>query len=752
MANLFEIEDAGKSQISSHLTRCDFCKRLTLLSTYSTTQFLKFLNIPIFVVGKQQVVNECALCGNRGITSGRKYNKERKRNLALVNKRLTADSKNSDNCAFALHTLMVYDMEERFREVLKEYGLQFETHMHIQYLIAQGLSRFGNYKEASIYCRKAMVLGAAKPAQQLLEFCDTMMETAGASKDLEALKPKDESALKFYIPQIIINTLLVAGLITFSSHLLKEQKAWIVNGTLQSYTFSIDDQSYTLKSGATQEIPLRLGEHMLRLKGKPDFPFTYSASLMDQISHNQLLVINPDATALLAFSESEDGTSDTQVRYSHEGRIRIFPNLKIEENGLRKISPQTKQIETIGLYRPDTHWEMVLLMQNKKLLKAAGQYARAALLENPDTPETTKLLQVALQQQSDAEKLNFLRKGLRLTPTLLPWHLQYQAYMQDNHPETDLTEEYTARCEQNLNEPESRYLLARILKNRVMAYRLYAASDEKNGMKGLGLFAAARELYLRGNYATALPYAQRAMQQNPGNPAYANLRNTLLLATKDYRTLLKELLTLPKDSIPREKFLHQEILYLTGAGFHSEANKIIEQLPKEDSDLKRHLNAIRFYVVGNLSDYLDCLNQMSDPKSVLIELLHTGKIDQAEKLIAASGAHPYWEHLIAYCVAAKLNETDIAERQMKLAFSILSSAANPSLHQLGTLLQDPKKIDTDTIIQMDIEAQEKAVVLTALGFLLPERQESFFLHANTYNFAPTYPQLLLNKWIGNAQN
>lgn len=748
MTRFFETEFIGKSNISSNFCRCDTCKRLTMLSTYSTTRFAKMLNMPLFPLGKFRMVDECPQCGNRGVTSARKYEKERKRNLSLMMDGFASEADNPENCAHALHTLMIYNMESWFHDVRKSYGLRFETNMQIQYLIAQGLSRFGNYRDAMIYCRKAIVLGAGKQAEELLAYCQTLMDASDGTENLESLKVQPESTFRAYIPlmSLTASAALYVTVIGISS--LRNYKAWIVNGTLHAYSFSLDDQTYELRPGATRQITLRLGEHELKSDFMPTRQFTYSIPLIKQLLNKNLLVINPDAMALLAYEDVSNQSNAKGTCFSYMDQVRMFPGISEPQHGLRRIDSQSSRKESISLYRPESHMGMVRLMKELNLKVAATSYARAALLMDPASDESTPLLNMALDGADDVEIQKFLQHGLNQKPTLLPWHLYYQNYMTIHHPEHNLEREYTLYCKNHSEDPQSYYLLACVVKDRSNAYRFFEYSDKQKGMGGLGLYAIARELCVRGNFREAQPYAQAAVEMAPENLQFSDLNEQILLALRDYDTLLEQ--TLHTRENPSERELAEKtVLYLTCAGYHKEAAKAIERAGEKQSTELPRLNAIRFYTVGNIPDYLECLAEMNRSRSAFEKSLHMNRIEEADDMLSKKEDHPYWEHLVLYCAAMSLNNQEIAERNINKAIAELDQSSI-GYFKLARLLSGEDEVSVDAIRAVDIDSSEKAILCVALGYRFPENQRAFSELALTYNFTPVYPQLLVKKWINNT--
>ncbi|MBN2702942.1 MAG: hypothetical protein JXR23_01910 [Pontiellaceae bacterium] len=689
-----------------------------------------------------QIIDECSRCGKRGITSARKFAKERRRNLARLRKDIS-DKQNARRYANALHTLIIYDMESEFNKARKSIPSHFETNPQIQLLIAQGLSRFGHQGEATIYCRKAIVLGAGEEAEEFLRHCETL-QTAAGNNIKNPLKSK--FPVLAYVPLTLLIILLITAGALLSKSSLNYANAWIVNGTLQSYTFSIDDESYTLSPAGIEKIKIGLGEHTLKMGAHPALSFTNDKPQIKQFLNKTLVVINPDDMALIALPKAEKDEQPGTTSYSHSGQIRVFENVPFSKKEFKQtlLSPPGK-IDSIALFRPQNHEGIVKQLQHINQPEAAEKYARNALEMNPLTKEADLLIPLAVKPMDDQQTLAFLKKQLDHIPSLLDWHLYYQDYMKVHYPETNLEAEYYERCQQNISEPESRYLLARVAKDRSLAYQFYEASDLDYGMNGMGYSAIAYELYLLGSFSEAQPYIQKALQHDPSNMLFRELYEHILLAQRNYKKLAEELLQTNLSSSSDET-TKKAVIYLTCAGFHQEAMEAITKHAEEGSAQYARLNAHRLYAIGNVVGYLQNLRAAKDAHVDFEEFLYAGKIESADEALTALEFASWQDHLLLYCAAMQQDNEALAKQNMDQTIESLSKETLTH-QQIADLLRKAQSVTPDSIQKLDIEAPEKALLLTAFGWNNPAQKTAFHALARLYNFTPTHPQLFIEELL-----
>ena len=131
------------------------------------------------------------------------------------------------------------------------------------------------------------------------------------------------------------------------------------------------------------------------------------------------------------------------------------------------------------------------------------------------------------------------------------------------------------------------------MNNAPDAYTLYEYSEKAGGMNGQGFSAIAKDLVARGEFTQALDYVQKAQDKDPENLIARSLHEEILLALQSY----DELLAITPEDDPEKTVRH-----LTFAGHHQQAESAISRFSQEDQAQLAHLNAIRYYAVGNVSD------------------------------------------------------------------------------------------------------------------------------------------------------
>jgi tetratricopeptide (TPR) repeat protein len=655
-------------------------------------------------------------------------------------------SKSADQPSTALHglqTLMTYNEERWFMDVENEYGRRFYNHMQIQFVIAQGLCRFGHYAEAELYCRKALVLGGGPPVEELLELCQKLRDSNNSSRD-EALRT--ESALRPFTFPITVAASLLAALIFTGVSATRHHTAWLVSGAPFPYAVMIDQHPYEIEPFEETPIRLRPGQHTMSIvtpqAATNTIAFEYSAALLKQKREKHALILNPDGMALLT---SESVRIDESEVQHHAGRF-VYPLAGIDypfrpfpvRAGFHK-----KKKTRLFLKEESDHKQMISRIQSDVGNKAAVAYARQALIFDPDSMYTADLLKVVANELSTDEMITFLLGGRNDESPRIYWHLAYQDYVAGHHPSHELQTEYAKLCNAHPDEPLYFYLLGQVISTRSDATMLFEKSEKGRGCRGVGYQAIARDLLCSGKYAEALPYSEKALEANPANPAFNVLNMRIHLALRHYDRLVQSTARDLERAPENAGLMALHIKYLTLLGDHKKAAEAENRFPADRAECAADFHAARFYAVGNTSDYLESLT--TNANTELQRLLHADRTVAVHEQLGRNEEHEYFAHLVMYSAAHRSEQTDIASIELEKA--LLEVRPEDAAHQqvLAMLTADTPPTARQ-LLDLRIWPKEKTILSTALGFRFPEQQQSFFKIARHFNHTPEYPQLLIRKW------
>lgn len=749
MQRFFSIDRYGKKNIVSHYDHCEACKKLAALSSYVTHKFVAFRQFPLVPLGKKiRVMDECSQCGHSTTISERNYRKKRTKDLAAMMSAFNSESDNPYAALNGMQTLLVYDEESWFMDLKHSYGSRFENHMLVQLLIAQGLCRFGHYREGMEYARKAVVLGAGSYAEEVLSFCQSRLE----AKEAGLVAPpgvKPESMLRPYafIAVVLIGSFLAIATNGISA--MYNYRAWLVNGSHVPYTIEIDGHRYQLGPYEHKQIKLRLGVHKMQVHGLAghEIPvsFDYETSLLKQKIENHAFVLNPDAIAVMA----EETLLEGQVtnRYSFGKVINVLEGIDHPFSGFPIWAGSRHASQTrLFLHSPSNHLEMVEFLRAHGDVGDATKYAGRLLTIDPSVEDMETLLEIATSELTVEQAVGFLETGKRILPPLIAWHCFYQDFMGVRQPGHDLQTEYGLLCKQHPDTLEFYYLLGRVARNRDISRKLFEKSEKPPGCGGAGFFAIAYDLLCAGEFKEAQPYSQRALEQAPDQPEYKALDRQIHLALRQYDQPLAQVSARLEMEPENGEWVAEKIKYLTLLGDHHAASEAIKNFPGSDETWTHYFSAVRFYVSGNVKGYLNSLMASGRESAELKKLLHSGNIEAAYSIMAGDEGCEYTDHLILYCAAKYHGYPKIGEIELTRAIEKMGEST-PVQKEVATILSGDTPPSASQILDLRLMPKEKAVLCASLGFKFPVHQESFFSLSKKLNYAPEYPHLLLKKWV-----
>lgn len=744
----FGVDQYGKQNVVSHYDHCDTCHRLAALSSYTTTRFIHLRQFPLIPLGKTiRIIDECPHCGHRSSISNRKYQKKRKKELAAMMDGFASEGDNPYAAMNGLQTLMVYDEESWFMDVKQSYERRFETHMVVQLLIAQGLCRFGHYQKAATYSRKAIVLGAGPHAEELLAFCETQFE----NKETGHVEPPDlqpESILRPYAFVAAVTAGLFITLVANGISAMYNYTAWLVNGSHIPYSVEIDGGRYLLDRYGLKQIKLRLGKHQMQVHGlagrRPPVLFSYKTSLLKQKFGSHALVLNPDAIAVMVEETLFEGQTTNRYRfgkvvYALEDIDYPFSTFPIWVDS--KHSTRTRLFNHVST----NHLEMVELLRVHGDPDDAPKYARRALVIDPSGAEAENLLNVATSDLTTDQALAFLQHGQTILPPLSTWHCFYQNFMETLRPEHDLQTEYAILCKAHPDIPECYYLLGRVTRNRAIAKLLFEQSENGKGSHGLGYHAIACDLLYQGQFKEALPYSKKALEQSPNHPEFNELEKQIHLALYQYNLPLNQVQANLETDPGNGEWIAEEIKYLTLIGEHKAAAEAMNSFPGIGENWNTYFHAVRFYVSGNVTDYLETLLASGRENADLQQFLHTGKVEAAHDILSKNEGNEYTSHLILYCGAKHHGYPIIAETELAKAIAKLEKSTSTQ-REAASILSGETPPSVKQLLELRVIPKEKAILCTALGLKFSTQRKPFFNLSRKFNYTPEYPQLLIKKW------
>lgn len=751
----------GKANSTTRFGRCKACNYTGILESYTTANFLYVYWIPLIPVGHVKVLDECPNCGHHLSNSPLKHKKEKRADETSLAKRLREEPDNPRYVREALDHWSKHNDRANFGKMAEVYQSRASENPDITKTISRGYFRLGNFQKAIEIAERLPLDNPER--SKLLEAAQAHLE---AEKMGKRKKPKTRG-IPILIPYLIPLFIILAILWNTFSGAVKDGKAreiWLVNGSLRSYTIQIDGTDYPINSQSTQTIELPMGKHKVQIKGTllpvEPFAFEYDIPFAERVGDKKTLVLNPDGLAVLAITSIPYVADDTRIIDDPETTFeyKFGKNWYVLADVDWAFSPEEDRIDMpegqnitykkqLSLIKMTSYEECLDVLVAIDGADSIPALVEQALRIHPESDEAYYLLSVAQNYNKTAFN-NELKIQLTQRPMLIEWHRYYQDKVQQTDPQHNLPEEYQLLLDADPNNPALLYLRGRIESDPEKAQDFFLAAEKGDNCRGYGYNALAYEKLTQLEFLEAFKYAQMSIHSTDSLPRFVALYELSCLATKNYQPLLKSIRDQKLMDPQNADLVETELRYLHLLEKENEAamvsaSFIAELLDNADREIcKNYFDASQYYIMGHIDTYLEKLNA-SFPEQVKFQnALHLGNVNALLQQLKSAGATNTESYLIVYGASMHHKKEETAQEALQIAIDLLDLQPNLQDYLTGANNPTPQMLAKEKI-----PPASKLLFATTLGFLHPEQKNEYFELASTCNFAPYYPQLLVNSWI-----
>lgn len=146
----------GKRNLHKETGTCEFCRAFGELKSYDTTLFFVVFFVPLIPLKQERVLRSCPRCRKFRVMKLKAWNAARQKDLLATVEALRTDSRNPENVARAIRTVVAYQDEPAFLRlatVICEGGC---TDSKVQGLLGAGYAYFLKYSEAESCYRESL--------------------------------------------------------------------------------------------------------------------------------------------------------------------------------------------------------------------------------------------------------------------------------------------------------------------------------------------------------------------------------------------------------------------------------------------------------------------------------------------------------------------------------------------------------------------------------------------------------------------
>jgi hypothetical protein len=538
------------------------------------------------------------------------------------------------------------------------------------------------------------------------------------------------------LPKIVFPVLLVAAVCAYFSVALWQgthRKVFLVNGTNKAYAASVNGVEYQLLPNQATPISIAEGDVQVKVLD-PRFPAEplvchIETPFLSRPVSSKTYVINPDQAALVVWQETEyvpQGKPHPEQRTAlHVAKLlHEFEHINYEFAefpATLKVKEHEKAVRTrVGLATGRSSADRFQLAMQKLQPSEQLAYARRYVALDPDDDYALTWLVNMLPPE---EALTLLRPGLKERPIKVEWHRLYQALMEENHPDQDLVEQYTALARELNRSPDALYLLARLKEGneaeKLLQEAISSAAPSTRALSSLGFRKLAT-----GQFGEAVAILSKASPMVSPDSRENLIYLSALRATGDHDKLASRLQQL--EQAPRFYWLAKAYLVQDQAarGDTRGVRQTIDEIRKQNLTDPRalpilaHLEAVRACGAGDVQGYLKAL-PLDERTSAFAPVLLAGDLAKAAALIRPGVRNQTAaQRSLLYLMALKKKDAPLANSQRKL---LLEELAHGDRHHrvLGKVLAGTVPVNPVDLQQLLIDPDAKRALLLVVAQRFP---------------------------------
>lgn len=532
----------------------------------------------------------------------------------------------------------------------------------------------------------------------------------------------------------------------------------ILNGTSLNYTVKIGDTEVNLPPFAKKKIHLKEGIYHLTTNDLDDKRNSQSFTISEInfllrpfVVPFKTLVLNPDHCAIL-YKEiakyNKYGNIKPTYEYYSLGHFYNFDDINYPFNEFPEtvsLDDDSDVVTKIGLDfisdfgRVSPIYSAISYLSEDSAQKFIEAYASV-------NPYDYDALSTYIQNNND-KAFETLEPLLDAKPVYVEAHKLYQILRKIKTPEYALLEEYQKRLNKDSLNADLLYLTGRLLDgdDEVAMYgkALALPKPSTDAMNAL-----AEKYYSVGNFENSMTYAKMAVESKPAKTLFKETYRNNLYALGKLDELLPQV----------EKMYRTDSSSSYYLAFMYEVLLKMGEQEKAEKSVRKYISYLRRNGYANIPSYKD---YFKIHKAITLKDSETLK-----SLYQSIEGYGFFSALLEYDFQKcdeELNTSEETDYTYFLAASIIASNSNNSVKasqyynqaisdfkEYGDLYKDcislmeKKSIKLADVESISMHPEEKALLLTALGYKHKSLQKKLFQEAQRYNFKTSAMKSILD--------
>jgi hypothetical protein len=574
-------------------------------------------------------------------------------------------------------------------------------------------------------------------------------------------------------------TLAVLGAVGFGFYMARNQPLFIVNGTDQPVSVSIDSRAAVeVGAKAHLEVAVAEGSHraVIQQAGEPDdtVEFEVGNGFLERFRGRSAFVLNPAGAAAILWEQVEYVSKNGPQGAPGQPEFRIHagekwytfrdidyafraPPQEIEMDRNAKVTTKT----ALSIFSEEP-LDILLGFPANTPPEVLANYAESQLRSHPDD---STLFEVYVSLRTEANQLDqaraFLAKGLSRRPVEIEWHRTYQTICETAGRQEKLQGQYRKMLDADPKNSALLYLMGRIEYDPEQSRRYFEQAIDADAKNAYPQFALAYDYAAVGDFAKAKAPAEAAFKLRPDHGNMESLCYDVRFALQDYVALEKE----AKEQLalePGDLAAVYRLMQVQAAESEIEKARVTqrdyaEQLVRNDpaeanGHAGRHTldsKLALLYLEGEMQSILNECSGLGNPQETAGQTfgaqLELGNVAEAEAALGSEEISSDRALLLSLAWSRKGDRAK-ADQWRKKAIEDLRKAGGRQ-QQVAALLENGK-VDPAELDRLKALPRAKSIWAAAMADACEEHRKELLDYAEKLNTDTYFPHRFLKRTIG----
>jgi predicted Zn-dependent protease len=576
---------------------------------------------------------------------------------------------------------------------------------------------------------------------------------------------KKSSWMARYAAIVLLGGLLLIAAIGYFAlaYSLGTHSVLIVSGAPVAYDVNINGRRVRLPAESHTSLDLPEGPIVISPADQSQLvqPGTMrlETSFWSRPFHRRTFVLNPDRLAVIVWEQTEyaaknNFSSEDQPQslrangemYDFAAADYLFQEFP-KSVTLSSDTSRVHKTRVTSLTKLLPHERASLIRDEMGAPAARDWVQRYAPLCQNDL-ESERLMEDFLEPNA---LIAFLRPRLDDRPVRVEWHREYQAVIQRQQPDYDVSREYRKRLSAHPDDAKLQYLLGRVLPERDEQLKLFNEAASAAQPCAYAIFALSYDSMQHARFADALVQIRRARALEPDNLGFQYAEIDTLNALGQFDSALELIRALEQHDQSFSNYAI-EIGLLAGKRDLPQARLRVAAYAKSLSDLgappdkveqaRNWLQTDLFYATGDIEGYRKLVAAIQTDSAKFLTSVVDSHCADAWKILSKSEPDLISD-LAVYLAARRAHDDATSALAWSGAIDLLKHGDRGD-RALASALSDPANPPDGPIMEnWTSQSTQRSIMYAALGLRFPQRQEEYFAQARPLNYGHHFPALLI---------